>query len=128
MYSEDRIQGTIKGLNRYIYPNVDWQKEIFKNVTMNQRANINISGGSKIASYYVSAGIYRDTGIMKNISQGSFNNNIDNKRYNFQANINANVTKTTKVSLKLSTVIDDKTVQLSAQLILIEILYRKPIR
>ena len=31
MYSEDRIQGTIKGLNRYIYPNVDWQKEIFKN-------------------------------------------------------------------------------------------------
>lgn len=95
---------------------------------MNQRANINISGGSKIASYYVSAGIYRDTGIMKNISQGSFNNNIDNKRYNFQANINANVTKTTKVSLKLSTVIDDKTVQLSAQLILIEILYRKPIR
>ena len=50
---------------------------------MNQRANINISGGSKIASYYVSAGIYRDTGIMKNISQGSFNNNIDNKRYNF---------------------------------------------
>ena len=45
---------------------------------------------------------------MKNISQGSFNNNIDNKRYNFQANINANVTKTTKVSLKLSTVIDDK--------------------
>lgn len=108
MYSEDRIQGTIKGLNRYIYPNVDWQKEIFKNVTMNQRANINISGGSKIASYYVSAGIYRDTGIMKNISQGSFNNNIDNKRYNFQANINANVTKTTKVSLKLSTVIDDK--------------------
>lgn len=65
MYSEDRIQGTIKGLNRYIYPNVDWQKEIFKNVTMNQRANINISGGSKIASYYVSAGIYRDTGIMK---------------------------------------------------------------
>lgn len=128
MYSEDRIQGTIKGLNKYIYPNVDWQKEIFKNVTMNQRANINISGGSKIASYYVSAGIYRDTGIMKNISQGSFNNNIDNKRYNFQANINANVTKTTKVSLKLSTVIDDKTVQLSAQLILIEILYRKPIR
>lgn len=108
MYSEDRIQGTIKGLNKYIYPNVDWQKEIFKNVTMNQRANINISGGSKIASYYVSAGIYRDTGIMKNISQGSFNNNIDNKRYNFQANINANVTKTTKVSLKLSTVIDDK--------------------
>ena len=108
MYSEDRIQETIKGLNRYIYPNVDWQKEIFKNVTMNQRANINISGGSKIASYYVSAGIYRDTGIMKNISQGSFNNNIDNKRYNFQANINANVTKTTKVSLKLSTVIDDK--------------------
>lgn len=77
MYSEDRIQGTIKGLNKYIYPNVDWQKEIFKNVTMNQRANINISGGSKIASYYVSAGIYRDTGIMKNISQGSFNNNID---------------------------------------------------
>ena len=97
MYSEDKIQGTLKNLNPYIYPNVDWQKEIFKNVTMNQRANVNISGGTKIASYYLSAGFYRDTGIMKDISQGSFNNNIDNKRYNFQANINANVTKTGSV-------------------------------
>lgn len=77
MYSEDRIKATEQGLNPYIYPNVNWRKGIFKDVTMNQRANINISGGSKIAQYYISAGIYRDQGIMKKISQGSFNNNID---------------------------------------------------
>lgn len=108
MYSEDKINGTIEGRDPYIYPNVNWKDAIFKGYTMNQRANVNISGGSKIASYYLSAGIYHDTGNFKDISGGSFNNNIDMKRYNFQANITAKVTKTTKVGLKLSTVVDDK--------------------
>lgn len=108
LYSQDKIDGTLQGLNKYIYPNVDWRKEIFKDVTMNQRANVNVSGGSKLAQYYISAGVYKDKGLFKKISQGSFNNNIDVTRYNFQVNVNANVSKTTKVGLKLSTVIDDK--------------------
>lgn len=108
MYSAEKIENTILGANKYIYPNVNWKKEIFKSSTMNQRANVNINGGSRIAQYYISAGVYRDTGLFRKISNGSFNNNIDLKRYNFQANVNANVTKTTKVRLKLSTVIDDK--------------------
>lgn len=108
MYSEEKIKATIEGKNPYLYPNVNWTDEIFKGYTMNQRANINVSGGSKIASYYLSAGIYHDTGNFKQINEGSFNNNIDMKRYNFQANITAKVTKTTKIGLKLSTVVDDK--------------------
>lgn len=107
MYSSERIEATKKGLNPYLFPNVNWKNEIFKSTTMNQRANVNVSGGSKIAQYYISAGIYRDQGLFKEISHGSFKNNIDVRRYNFQANVNANVTKTTKLGLKLSTVIQD---------------------
>lgn len=73
LYSQDKIDGTIQGLNKYIYPNVNWRKEIFKDVTMNQRANANVSGGSKLAQYYISAGVYKDKGLFKEISQGSFN-------------------------------------------------------
>lgn len=80
MYSEERIKATIEGKNPYLYPNVNWADEIFKGYTMNQRANINVSGGSKIASYYLSAGIYHDTGNFKQINEGSFNNNIDMKK------------------------------------------------
>ena len=46
LYSEDKINGTIKKLNPYVYPNVDWYKEIFKEVTWNQRANFNVRGGT----------------------------------------------------------------------------------
>lgn len=73
LYSQDKIDGTIQGLNKYIYPNVNWRKEIFKDVTMNQRANANVSGGSNLAQYYISAGVYKDKGLFKEISQGSFN-------------------------------------------------------
>ncbi len=107
MYSQEQIEGTRNKLNPYLFPNVDWKKEIFKNATMNQRANVNASGGGRIAQYFISAGMYRDTGLLKSISHSSFDNNIDARRYNFQANVNANITKTTKASIKLSTVISD---------------------
>lgn len=107
LYTQDKIDGTIQGLNKYIYPDVDWRKEIFKDMTMNQRFNLNIRGGGNIAQYYISAGVYRDTGLFRKISQGSFDNNINVTRYNLQINVDANVTKTTKIGAKLSTVIDD---------------------
>lgn len=46
LYTEDFINGVREGKDPYIYPNVDWYKEIFKEATWNQRANMNIRGGN----------------------------------------------------------------------------------
>ncbi|GAO27636.1 SusC/RagA family TonB-linked outer membrane protein [Geofilum rubicundum] len=100
-YSKEKIEHTRNSLNPFIYPIVDWYDELFKNQTYNSRANLNVTGGGGIAQYYVSASFNNETGLLKVDNQNNFNNNIDIKRYNLRANVNINLTKTTKLSTKL---------------------------
>ena len=95
-YSQDRIDATRTGINPYIYPDVNWADQIFKDYAMNQRANINISGGGPKVTYYMSLNVNHDTGLLDSPKYYSWNNNINNMAYNFQNNISVKVTPTTK--------------------------------
>lgn len=108
-YSEDKINGTINRLNPYIYPNVDWYNEIFKNNSFSERINFNIRGGSKVMDYFMSASFKHNDGHLKSISKDyfSFNNNINVRNYDFINNLNIKATRTTKVSLGLNLSITD---------------------
>lgn len=109
-YSQDRINGTAQNLNPYVYPNVNWYNELFNNHTFNQKANFNITGGGKKVDYFMSASMTHETGMIKGRSKEffSFDNNIDVKRYSFQNNINVNLGKTSKISLRLNAQMLDK--------------------
>ena len=63
-YSQLDIDNTRNQINPYIYPDVQWKDVIFKNMNMNQRANVNISGGGSKASYYMSLQANHDTGLL----------------------------------------------------------------
>ena len=54
-YSTAKIMNTERGLDPLRYPAIDWQDMLFKNHTFNQRYNLNISGGGKVARYYIAA-------------------------------------------------------------------------
>lgn len=98
-FSEDKIARTVPGSNSVIYPATDWKNELLKDFTMNQRANINISGGGDVARYYVAASFSQDNGILKQDGNNNFNTNIDLKKYTLRSNINIDVTKTTELLL-----------------------------
>src|SRR5690606_37098391 len=78
-YSRDKIANTVLGSNSVVYPNTDWQKEILKTYTFNQKAHLNISGGGKVAQYYVAGSFTQDNGMLKVDGNNNFNNNIDLK-------------------------------------------------
>ena len=108
LYSRDKIENTGKpGSNPYIYPNNDWYKMLFNDYATSQRATINLTGGGKVAQYYVSLGLTRDSGVLKVDHRNSFNNNIDSKNYTVRANIDINVTKTTKMGVRITGNFDD---------------------
>ncbi|MEN7547738.1 SusC/RagA family TonB-linked outer membrane protein [Rapidithrix thailandica] len=106
-YSEEKIDGTRKGLDPYVFPNVDWLDELFKNYATRQYANVNVRGGGKVAKYYMSVSYYRDEGILTKTNVNDFNNNIINERYNFVNNISAKVSPTTELELNISADIVD---------------------
>ncbi len=105
-YSKDKIEGTRNGLNPQIYPNVDWYSELFKSTVQNQKANMSVSGGGEVAQYYLSVSYTDEKGLLNVDKMNNFNNNIDIKRYNLRANIDVNLTKSTKAMVKFYSLID----------------------
>ena len=105
-YSKDKIEGTRRGLDSQIYPNVDWYNELFNDYVQNYKANVNMTGGGDIAQYYLSVAYTNEKGLLKVDNMNNFNNNIDIQRYNIRANIDFNLTKTTKAAVKFYTLLD----------------------
>ena len=101
-FSKNKIESTLRKLNPEIYPDVNWYNELFNDFTLNRKFNLNVNGGGDVAQYYLSASHNNDTGLLKVDPLNNFNNNIDINRSNLRANININLTKTTKISVKFN--------------------------
>ncbi|MGQ7869211.1 SusC/RagA family TonB-linked outer membrane protein [Sunxiuqinia sp. sy24] len=108
-YSQDKILNTIAGTNPYVYPATDWQSELLKDYAINQRVNLNLSGGGRVARYYIAGAFSQDNGILNVDNRNNFNNNIDLKKYLLRSNININVTKTTRAKVRLHGTFDGYT-------------------
>lgn len=109
LYSDEKIYGTANGLNPYIYPNVNWYDEIFKELSFNQKANFNIRGGSNKITYFMNLSVNHETGMLKDRSADfySYSNNIDLMKYAFQNNIDFKMSKTSTISLHLNAQLND---------------------
>ena len=107
MYSENKIQNTINGVNPYVYPANDWQEMLFKDYSNNHRLNLNVSGGGKVARYYLAASIINDNGMLNVDKKNNFNNNVSLNRYMLRSNVNINITPTTEAVIRMSGAFDD---------------------
>ncbi|WP_171659787.1 MULTISPECIES: SusC/RagA family TonB-linked outer membrane protein [Flavobacteriaceae] len=91
-YSAEDLQKYQDGSSPDTHPNVDWLSVLNKSAII-KTYNIAANGGSENVQYAVSFGALDQDGIIPG----------DNfKRYNFRSNIDANVTKTTRLSFDVS--------------------------
>ncbi len=110
--------------NKMAYPTVNWFDELLEDYTMNSRFNFNLSGGGKVARYYLASTINTDNGNLKIDPRNNFNNNIKFNRISLRSNINVNLTKTTQVALKFNGNFDDYTGPLDGG----ELVYQKAMK
>ncbi|SFS32615.1 TonB-linked outer membrane protein, SusC/RagA family [Porphyromonadaceae bacterium NLAE-zl-C104] len=106
-YSEEYIEYTESGINRFLYPNVDWFDQIFKKYSTNMNANISIRGGGERARYFLNAGYFGDDGNLKDYGLNDYASNINLKRYNFRSNIDVSLTKSTTLNLEIGANLTD---------------------
>ncbi|WP_270089068.1 TonB-dependent receptor [Sphingobacterium sp. SYP-B4668] len=99
LYTEEAIRKTYTQEDPYLFPNVNWMNEIFNDFGKNRKANLNIRGGSDKMQYYVSAGLYGETGLFKTDDLQKYNAKISFDRYNFSSSLNIKATKTTDIDL-----------------------------
>ncbi|WP_286832326.1 MULTISPECIES: SusC/RagA family TonB-linked outer membrane protein [unclassified Proteiniphilum] len=106
-YSQMQIDNTKAGLNKNVYPATDWYNLLFADQTWNQRYNMNINGGGKVAQYYIAANYSHDNGNLKVDKRNNFNQNISINRVNVRSNITINMAPTTKVAIRMNGSFDD---------------------
>lgn len=105
-YLESAIAAREKGLNPNVYPMVNWKDMLFRDFTTNYRGNMSLSGGGRVARYYVALSYSRDNGILKQVPSNLFDNNIQLNKYTVRSNININLTKTTELGVRVSGTFD----------------------
>jgi TonB-linked SusC/RagA family outer membrane protein len=93
------------GLDPDLHPNVNWRDAILKSSTWNQQYHVGISGGAQVARYYMSMGVINKDALYKQ-DQGinKYSTNVAYKQYNFRANVDVNLTKTSVLTLGLEDV------------------------
>lgn len=109
IYSQEKVIMTERGLYRDLFPATDWYDVMFNDVISNQRVNLSLSGGGKVARYYVAANVTQDNGNMKVDNRNNFNSNISLTKYSARSNVNVNVTNTTELILRLNVTFDEYT-------------------
>jgi len=86
-----------------MYPNVDWQDYMFKDVANDNQLNLSISGGSELAKYFASISYNDESDMTKDFDTGKgYNSQLSYKRLNYRSNLDFNITKSTKFSVNLS--------------------------
>ncbi len=108
-YSQNKIDATADGADPYLYPSNDWLGLLVKDHTLNQGYNLNVSGGSPRARYYVAGTYNRDNGILKVEPINDFNSNIQLNNYSIRSNVDFNVTKSTTLIVRMYGQFDDYT-------------------
>ncbi|MGO4818523.1 SusC/RagA family TonB-linked outer membrane protein, partial [Flavobacterium sp. W22_SRS_FP1] len=84
-YTQEQLELYTNGTDPINYPNTDWKSLIIKDWGLQQRHNLNLSGGTEKVKYFVSGG-YLDQGSNYNADVLSF------QQFNLRSNINANIT------------------------------------
>ncbi len=86
-----------------IYPNVDWEKAMFKEIGMSHRATINVQGGSDFVKYFGSLAYLHEGDMFKKYDNyKGYKPNYDFDRFNFRSNLDFKLTKTTNLKVNLS--------------------------
>ncbi|MGM9740705.1 MAG: SusC/RagA family TonB-linked outer membrane protein [Candidatus Cryptobacteroides sp.] len=85
-----------------VFPQVDWYDVMIKPVSTTQQYNISIDGGNNFLKYFVSLGYHRDGDIFDLEKQKNYDPRSTFQRYNYRANLDFNITKTTKFSVNVA--------------------------
>lgn len=102
MYSDTDLELYRTGASPFTHPNVNWYDALTRKTTPLQQYNLNISGGSSIARYFVDLNVYNEQGFFKqDKSVNSYNTRESFEKYSLRANTDINVTRTTLLNVNV---------------------------
>ena len=100
-FTNDQILKTYYGYDPDLYPDTDWLDAITNDYATSSRANLNVSGGSEILRYSLTASYYHENGILAVDETLPYDTSTKLNRYNIRANVDLDITQTTTLRLSI---------------------------
>lgn len=108
VYTPEVIQKYRDGSDPDLYPNVDWVDYLYKDLSFNERVNVNVTGGGSTAKYYISGGFYNEDGLFARDNMKEYNTSVFYRKFNFRSNVEVQLHKYTKLNINLATTFERK--------------------
>ena len=100
LYTNEELDIIQHGLDPDFYPNIDWRDLMLKKGAPSYYANISFSGGSDNVRYFVTGRYTGENGRYRtSSSENKYNTNSTYERWNYRANVDMNLTRTTVLSV-----------------------------
>ncbi|MGQ8338259.1 SusC/RagA family TonB-linked outer membrane protein [Sunxiuqinia sp. A32] len=91
-YSYEDYEAFKNGTNPIVNPSNDWYKTAMRESAPITSYNLNISGGTKRARYYVSLGYFNQESLFRTSDENTYNTNLELDRYLITSKLDVDVT------------------------------------
>lgn len=98
-FSREDVEAFRIGSDPIMHPNTDWLDYFFRDVFFQTKNNLSISGGTDDVRYFVSMGYMYQNGVLKSLGSLPYDNNFNMNRYNYRANLDFKLSRSTQLKL-----------------------------
>lgn len=110
IYTNTDLEAYKNGSNPYLYPNVDWYKQVLRDLSPMSDYNLTAQGGSNSVKYFVLLNVANNQGLLKKTEDVSDNTkNFSYMRYNFRTNVDVRLSRRLAAEFTLGGTVEDRT-------------------
>ena len=107
LYSQAQLEAYKNGSDPYLFPDVDWQKEVLKSNAPISRYNVSSGGNYTNVKYFLSLDYMSQGGLFRENNANAQPSNVDYQRYIFRSNVELNIDRNLIASLNVLANIQD---------------------
>ncbi len=103
LYSEKALSAFKSGESPYLYPNVNWLNESFRDFGETNNLKATFQKKAKNISYFTDLNYQTDKGLLGPVNDNDgYNTQLSYSKFNFRSNLDIDITKSTKFKVNIS--------------------------
>ena len=107
-YSQNELNAFKNGTSPYLYPNVNWWEEVFRDRVASDIATLSFRGGSTKMRYYTMMNLQNNRGFIKNFdTNADYSTQEKYSKANFRTNLDIDLSPKTKMQANIMGILNE---------------------
>ena len=107
-YSQNELNAFKNGTSPYLYPNVNWWEEVFRDREASDIATLSFRGGSTKMRYYTMMNLQNNRGFIKNFdTNADYSTQEKYSKANFRTNLDIDLSPKTKMQANIMGILNE---------------------